>query len=156
MAETRIVYRISDVDAPERERLRTLGPEGAPWSVFVLNGRARRFETRGEGAFSIKWMAEGRARYAANRRPRTVSRDEILLVDHGQPYEMEFEARPGAQSFCLFFAEPMVREAWASREAGFGPAPDAGAMRGFPQSAVPADGAAGGDLARPRRGRSGR
>ena len=132
MAETRIIYRITDVDAPERERTRALGPEGAAWSAFVLNGHARRFETRGQGSFSIKWMAEGRARYAVSRRARTVSRREIMLVDQGQPYDMEFETRGGAQSFCLFFSEPLVREAWASREAGFGQAPDAGAMPGFP------------------------
>src|SRR5580698_3916966 len=132
MSETRIVYRITDVDAPGLQRTRTLGPEGAPWSIFVLNGHARRFETRGKGSFSIKWMAEGRARYAVNRRPRTVSRQQIMLVDQDQPYEMEFEARSGAQSFCLFFAEPLVREAWASREAGFNPTAEPGALRAFP------------------------
>jgi AraC-like DNA-binding protein len=132
MAETRIIYRVTDVDAPERERTRAIGPETAPWSVFVLNGHARRFETRGAGAFSIKWMAEGRARYAVNRRPRTVSREAIMLVDQGQPYDMEFEARSGAQSFCLFFAEPLVREAWASREAGFAPSAETGPLRSFP------------------------
>lgn len=132
MAETRIVYRIIDVDAAERARTRTLGPQGAPWSIFVLNGHARRFETRGQGSFSIKWMADGRARYGVDRRPRTVSREAIMLVDQDQPYEMEFEARSGAQSFCLFFAEPLVREAWASQEAGFAPGDAAGPMRGFP------------------------
>jgi AraC family transcriptional regulator len=132
MAETRIIYRVTDVDAPQRERARAVGPEGAPWSLFVLNGHARRFETRGEGSFSIKWMAEGRARYAVNRRPRTVSRDEILLVDHGQPYDMEFETRSGAQSFCLFFSAGLVREAWASREAGFDNADGPGELRPFP------------------------
>jgi AraC-like DNA-binding protein len=132
MAEMRIIYRVTDVDAPARERTRAIGPEAEPWSVFVLNGHARRFETRGAGSFSIKWMAEGRARYAVNRRPRTVSREAIMLVDQGQPYDMEFEARSGAQSFCLFFAEPLVREAWASREAGFAPTAEPGPLRGFP------------------------
>jgi AraC-like DNA-binding protein len=129
---TRIVYRITDVDAPHLQRARTLGPEGAPWSIFVLNGHARRFQTRGQGSFSIKWMAQGRARYAVNRRPRTISRQEIMLVDQDQPYDMEFEARSGAQSFCLFFAEPLVREAWASREAGFNSSAEPGALRAFP------------------------
>ncbi len=132
MNGTRIVFKITDVDAPQHERTRSIGPSDAPWSVFVLNGHARRFETRGEGSFSIKWMAEGRARYAVDRRSRTVSREAVILVDQSQPYEMEFERRSGAQSFCLFFAAPLVREAWASQEAGFAPASETGALRPFP------------------------
>ena len=130
--DARLVFNVTNVDAPERARRCVAGPDGADWSIFILNGHARAFATRAEGSFSLKWMAEGRARYGVERRARTVSREAVMLVDQGQPYEMEFEARSGAQSFCLFFAEPLVREAWASCEAGDAAEAGEGVLRGFP------------------------
>lgn len=147
MIPSRLVFRVSDVDDPRRDAVRALGAEG-DWSIFILNGHARAFATRGEGSFSIKWMAGGRARYGVERRARTVSRQAAMLVDQGQPYEMEFEARSGAQSFCLFFSEAIVREAWASQEAGLGAAAAAdGPMRGFPNLPFQPSPALGGALA---------
>jgi AraC-like DNA-binding protein len=77
-------------------------------------------------------MAQGRARYDLERRPRVVSQAAAVLVDQDQPYEMEFEARGGGESFCLFYSPALVAEAWASVEAGLSPAPGEGALRGFP------------------------
>jgi hypothetical protein len=76
MAATRITFNIAHAENPSRDQAPRIGPEGDGASVFVLNGRGRAFATRGAGGFSIKWIAEGRARYEApslwrsNRRPR--------------------------------------------------------------------------------------
>jgi AraC family transcriptional regulator len=135
MAQTRIHFSVASVDEPGGDTVRRIGPAGGDWSVFVLNGHGRRFWTRSSGAFSIKWMAQGRARYALDRRPRLVSRDAAVLVDRDQPYEMEFDARGGGESFCLFYSPALVAEAWASVEAGLSPTAAEGVSRGFPNVA---------------------
>jgi len=132
MTGTRIHFSVASADEPGQDVVRRIGPETGDWSIFVLNGHGRRFWTRGSGAFSLKWMAEGRARYALERRPRVVSRAAAVLVDQDQPYEMEFETRGGAQSFCLFYSRALVAEAWASVEAGLAPADGEGGLRAFP------------------------
>lgn len=48
---------------------------------------------------------------------------------------MEFDARSGAESFCLFFARDLVEQAWASVEAGSGEVAGEGGLRGFPNVA---------------------
>lgn len=132
MAETRIHFSVASADEPGNDVVRRIGPGTSDWSVFVLNGHGRRFWTRGSGAFSLKWMAKGRARYELERRPRLVSQDAAVLVDQDQPYEMEFDARGGGESFCLFYSPALVAEAWASVEAGLAPTTGEGAMRAFP------------------------
>ena len=132
MAETRIQFSVASADQPGQDVVRRIGLETSDWSIFVLNGHGRRFWTRGSGAFSLKWMAKGRARYALERRPRVVSQDAAVLVDQDQPYEMEFEARGGGESFCLFYSSALVAEAWASVEAGLSPTVGEGALKPFP------------------------
>jgi AraC family transcriptional regulator len=132
MRAARIAYHVAHAAEPGRDVLRRIGlDDGGAWSVYLLNGHGRAYEARGQGAFSIKWMADGRARYELERRAKTVSRDSVVLVDHQQPYEMEFEARSGGQSFCLFYSPDLVAEAWASVEAGFDE-PASPALRPFP------------------------
>ena len=136
MIESRILYRIADVDEPRHDVVRRTRPNDAGWDIFILNGRARRWcATEGAGAFSIKWMAEGQAGYEVERRRSTITRQTVMLVDQDQPYGLEFETRTGAQSYCLFFREALVREAWASLEAGFDDAVGEGPMRAFPNLA---------------------
>lgn len=132
MAGTRIQFAVANADAPGRDAVRRFGPEAGDWNVFVLNGHGRRFWTRGSGAFSLKWMARGRARYALGRRPSVVSPGAAVLVDQDQPYEMEFDARGGGESFCLFYSPALVAEAWASVEAGLSPVTGEAASRAFP------------------------
>lgn len=132
MTGTSIHFSVANIDAPDQRVDRRIGDAGGDWSIFVLNGHGRRFWTRSAGAFSIKWMARGRARYELERRPRAVSRDAAVLVDQDQPYEMEFDAREGGESFCLFFSKSLVAEAWASVEAGPAPTLGEAVLREFP------------------------
>src|SRR3954471_18308448 len=106
MAAAAILFHIPHAHTPQRAGPVRFGPAGRDWDAMVLNGRGRAFSTRAVGAFSLKWMARGRARYELDRRPRTVSDQSALLVDQDQPYEMEFDARSEAESFCLFYARP--------------------------------------------------
>jgi AraC-like DNA-binding protein len=132
MMGTSIHFSVASVDAPDRRIDRRIGDPADDWSIFVLNGHGARFWTRSAGAFSIKWMARGRARYALERRPATVSRATAVLVDQDQPYEMEFDARGGGESFCLFYSKALVAEAWASVEAGCSATVGDAALRDFP------------------------
>ena len=50
MIATRIAFNRADEDTPERTVTRRAGPDGTDWSVFILNGHARRFSTEGQGA----------------------------------------------------------------------------------------------------------
>ena len=126
-----IAYNVVSVDDPSRDVRVRIGSAG-PWDAFVLNGRGRAFQTNGAGSFSLKWMARGRARYAVDRRAHTVSRDTVVLLDDGQPYDMEFDSRTVSESYCVFFARHLVAEAWASIEAGFDGADSATTLRPFP------------------------
>jgi AraC-like DNA-binding protein len=130
MIGTRIRFNLAHAEQPSADVVRRLGSDG-PWSIFVLNGRGRRFHAQGAGAFSLKWMASGRARYELDRRGRMVTRGTAMLVDQDQPYEVEFDAPAESESFCVFFDRTLVAEAWASVEAGFD-MPGESALRGFP------------------------
>ncbi|HEY6598291.1 MAG TPA: AraC family transcriptional regulator [Pseudomonadales bacterium] len=127
-----IAYNVVSSDDPSRDVRRWIGPAGK-WDVAILNGRGARYEAQSSGgAFSLKWMAKGRARYEIDRRAHAVSRASALLLDDGQPYDMEFDARTETESFCVFFAPRLVADAWASVEAGFGEPDAKRRMRSFP------------------------
>src|SRR5262249_17726470 len=98
-----VAYNIVSSDDPSRDVRRRIGPDG-PWDAYVLNGHGRTFQAHGAGAFSMKWMPRGCARYEVDRRSHRVSRDTVVLLDDGQPYDMEFDARTGGESYCLFFS----------------------------------------------------
>ena len=125
-----IAYNVVSADDSARDVRVRIGPDG-PWDAFVLNGRGRAYRAVGAGAFSLKWMARGRARYEIDRRVATVSRDTVVLLDDGQPYDMEFDSRTVSESFCLFFSRRLVADAWASVEAGLDEAADT-PLRPFP------------------------
>lgn len=127
-----IAYNIVYADGPSRDIRRRIGSTDEPWDVFVLNGRGRVFHTVSAGPFSLKWMAAGHARYAIDRRPRTVSRDSAILLDQDQPYEMEFDSRSESESFCVFFSPQLVAQAWSSVESGFDEPIEPAGLRAFP------------------------
>lgn len=118
MSERAILFNLARAGDPKNNFLHRFGAKEGPWSIFVLNGRGQRFHTRSEGFFSLKWMVKGRAGYELDGRRRFVSRETAMLVNQGQPYQMEFDP-PGGESFCLFYDRALVDEAWASIEAGF-------------------------------------
>ncbi len=99
---------------PDRTmRIRALGGEQNPSRIVVQNGRARAFGVyEPQGAFSLKWIPRGAALYSVDRLRHRLSGDDVLLLNAGQPYELEFLDRSGTESLCVFFSDPLVREAW--------------------------------------------
>jgi AraC family transcriptional regulator len=112
---------------------------------------AKRFLTREQdGAYSLKWIPRGAARYTVGGVHHYLAGDKVLLLDVGQSYEVEFLDRNGTESFCLFFSDVLLREASTDTAAGrenaqfadmvFAPSPDLGAMlRSLRQNLARAD-----------------
>ena len=114
MSAISIFHNVAGPDAPGAEVRRWQGDPKAASQVMILNGHARVWSARsGGGAFSLKWAPQGRIRYRLEGRDSRLAADGMLLTNPGQPYEMEFEG-PG-ESFCLFFSQDLVRQAWGGR-----------------------------------------
>jgi AraC-like DNA-binding protein len=104
-------------DAPEQCGPQSYGPLTSPSKISILNGFAREFAVREEhGAFSLKWIPKGAARYEVDRTQHHLAGEKVLLLHPGQPYEVEFLDRSGTESFGLFFSEPLLKEVLADRE----------------------------------------
>jgi AraC-like DNA-binding protein len=98
---------------PDRTTLvRSIGPEGSASRIVIQNGHARDFGlVEPAGAFSLKWIPRGAALYSVERLRHRLFGDRVLLLNAGQSYELEFLDRTGTESLCLFFSEPLLREA---------------------------------------------
>jgi AraC-like DNA-binding protein len=96
---------------------RSFGPADSRFRIDLLNGFARQFNAyQRDGVFSLKWFPRGSARYGVDRLHHRLAGDKVLLLQAGQPYEIEFLDRRGTESFCLFFSEALMREALAAGE----------------------------------------
>lgn len=84
-----------------------------PGQITVLNGLARDYAVRDPvGAFSIKWAARGRMVYRTDGASHPLSGDHAVILNQAQPYELEFLDRGGTESFCVFFSDDLVAQAW--------------------------------------------
>lgn len=103
------------VAEPDRTmRVQAFGEEQSASRIVVQNGRARDFSAyEPHGSFSLKWIPRGAALYSVDRLRHRLSGDDVLLLNAGQPYELEFLDRSGTESLCVFFSDPLVREAWS-------------------------------------------
>lgn len=80
------------------------GVAGCPMRSYVLHERARRFGGgTPAGWLSIKCMFGGGAIYRSEGATRFVDDECYLVLNHGQPYEIEIESRAEVESFCVFF-----------------------------------------------------
>ena len=94
----------------------SFGPATGGAPISILNGFARNFAIADrDGAFSLKWIPQGAARYEVDGMQHCLGGDSVLVLQAGQPYEVEFLDRQGTESFCLFFPEPLVRQARGGR-----------------------------------------
>jgi AraC-like DNA-binding protein len=116
--ETCISIAREGTESHEQAGTRSYGPSNSPSTIFILNGFARNFAIRNEhGAFSLKWIPKGAARYEVDRVQHHLVGDKVLLLHAGQPYEVEFLDRSGTESFCLFFSGSLLKEVLADNEA---------------------------------------
>ena len=113
---SRITLTVAEPDS--NTLVRAFGPDQSPSHIAIQNGRARDFGVyEPQGAFSLKWISRGAALYSVDRLRHRLSGDDVLLLNAGQPYELEFLDRSGTESLCLFFSDPLVSEAWSMNPA---------------------------------------
>lgn len=103
-----------DVRGPSGTR--SYGPVECASPISILNGFARRFSIANrDGAFSLKWIPQGAARYEVDGVQHRLAGERVLVLQAGQPYEVEFLDLRGTESFCLFFPAALLVEAGSGR-----------------------------------------
>lgn len=99
-----------DLIVPARTRRLAFG-EGA--RVAILNARGARYEGGGdEPELSLKWIAEGRARYRSAGKTFALAGDTQLLLNRGQGYDLAM--REPSESFVVFFSRELADAAWTA------------------------------------------
>ncbi|MCW5876399.1 MAG: helix-turn-helix transcriptional regulator [Anaerolineales bacterium] len=81
---------------------------------FILHQRARCHEWQGAGWLSIKSFVSGEALYQAEGGRFRLDAQRYLLLNDGQEYRIEIDALEPVESFCVFFAPELVRDALRS------------------------------------------
>lgn len=110
--QTRVSIDRVGTDVPRHAGRRSYGPASSASHIGILNGFARDFTAvNRDGAFSLKWIPRGAARYQVDRVQHRLEGDKVLMLQAGQPYEVEFLDRRGSESFCLFFSLTLLGEA---------------------------------------------
>jgi len=108
---TELTY-IQGGEGQRRVWRRRLG-EASASSIVVLNGQSREHWVRDpDGAFSIKWMPQGRAIYRTQGVGHMLSGANAVILNQAQPYELEFLDRTGTESLCVFISDDLVAGAW--------------------------------------------
>ena len=80
----------------------------------ILAGRARRYDERFAGPLSIKSVVRGSAVWTTGGARFEVTPYTALLLNDGEEYEIEVDARQPVETFCVFFARGFVEEAMQS------------------------------------------
>jgi len=128
--ETAVSIARVGADLRGRESHRRIGPAATDRRVHILNGFARDYAGGSrDGAFSMKWMPAGAARYAVGGHEHRLSGEHVLILEPDQPYDMEFRGRGHSESFCLFFSPALRSEAEVPAQAAdivFRPPPGLG------------------------------
>lgn len=81
----------------------------------VLSGRGvRRYEHRFAGPLSVKAVIAGRAVWETGARRFEVVPGSALLLHDGEEYEITIDALQPVETFCLFFSQGFVEDAFRS------------------------------------------
>jgi AraC family transcriptional regulator len=93
-----------------------------PWhelprvSAVVASGRAGDYHVDDYATtFSLKSVARGRADYRTARSRYLLEPDRFVLLNHGQRYGMDIDARDGTETLCLFFEPGFLEEVARAR-----------------------------------------
>jgi AraC-like DNA-binding protein len=118
-----------DLIEPSRARHMRFGqPDSA--RVGILNARGARYEGRAEEPdLSLKWIPIGAAQYRSERKSFTLRGDVQLLLNRGQPYQIEMR-RP-SESFVVFFDRSLADAAWSAHTNGNAPFPEVPSVAGL-------------------------
>jgi AraC family transcriptional regulator len=79
---------------------------------YILHERAGQFYGAGVGALSIKSFFGGRALYTVGRGRFALDDGAYLVLNHGQPYEVEIASEQPVESFCVFFAHGFAEQVY--------------------------------------------
>jgi AraC-like DNA-binding protein len=77
---------------------------------LLLWETARRHSWSGEGALSLKSFPRGQAHYRVEGRSYTLGPTQFLVLNRGQSYRVDVDARQPTESFCLFFARDLAAD----------------------------------------------
>src|SRR5262245_53599548 len=81
----------------------------------VLNGRARRYQVAGvRTSLSLKTVRSGSALYQIRSSRHLVTDDTVLILNHDEAYDLEFNGPGETETLCPFFALGFVEQAATS------------------------------------------
>src|SRR5215472_8596996 len=88
-------------------------PIGVRNAILRARGRAH-FVKDFPGPLSIKSVTEGAVAWKTGGRELLVDRNSFLVINHGEPYSMDFETRTPVGTLCVFFEEQFAAGVWRS------------------------------------------
>ena len=86
-------------------------PHGETNVILAGNGR-RHYVRDFPGPLSIKTVIDGRGAWTANGSRFVLDADSILVLNNRQPYTILIDSPRPVRTFCLFFSEGLVEDAW--------------------------------------------
>src|SRR5579862_2697868 len=87
------------------------GPRGDSNAILAGNGR-HHYVRDYPGPFSIKSIVRGQATWSTHEGRFVLDADSILVLNNRQPYTILIDSPQPVQTFCLFFSEGLVEDAW--------------------------------------------
>jgi len=105
---------------PRKERVFTFRinppPEDLPRVSAVLSGRGRRYHVESyQTTLTVKAVRRGAVWYETSGRRYLVTPDDLLVLNDGQRYTMDFVERGDTETCCPFFQPGLVEEVAAAR-----------------------------------------
>jgi len=89
------------------------GPRGE--SNVILAGNGRRHYVRDyPGPFSVKSIVRGQAEWTTDEGRFALDADSILVLNNRNPYTIVIDSPRPVQTFCLFFRDGLIEDAWRS------------------------------------------
>ena len=79
----------------------------------IVHGNARRYAMRGVRApLSLKMVVRGSAEWTTDAGRFALGPGMVLVVNAGEEYAIEVDALQPVETFCVFFAEGFIDDAW--------------------------------------------
>lgn len=86
-------------------------PNGGTNVILAGNGR-RHYVRDFPGPLSVKSVVDGNGAWSINGSRFVLDADSILVLNNRQPYTILIDSPRPVRTFCLFFSEGLVEDAW--------------------------------------------
>jgi AraC family transcriptional regulator len=93
------------------------GPTGATNVILAGNGR-HHYVRDYPGPLSIKSVVQGNGTWSTHSGRFVLDADSILVLNNRQPYTILIDSPQPVRTFCLFFKDGVVEEAWRCHTKG--------------------------------------